>query len=72
VAFFFFFFGALVAIFTKKIFHLTEHMKQHRKDFSTLRKLLIFVGRRKRLLRYLRRTDLERYVTLIRRLQIPD
>jgi len=47
-------------------------MKQHRKDFSTLRKLLIFVGRRKRLLRYLRRTDLERYVTLIRRLQIPD
>ena len=63
---------SLVAVFSKTISHLTEHMKLHRKDFSTLRKLLIIVGKRKRLLRYLRKTDLERYVTLVKRLGLPD
>lgn len=57
-----------VAILTKRINALTEHMKVNKKDFSTRRGLLIMVGRRNRLLSYLRGINMERYKTLIARL----
>lgn len=57
-----------IAILTKRINVLTEHMKSNKKDFSTRRGLLIMVGRRNRLLSYLRGVDMERYKTLIARL----
>lgn len=54
-----------IAILTTRIVHLTEHMKTHRKDFSTQRGLMKMVGNRSALLRYLRNTDVERYQKLI-------
>lgn len=57
-----------IAILTKRINALTEHMKSNKKDFSTRRGLLIMVGRRNRLLSYLRGVDMDRYKTLIARL----
>lgn len=57
-----------VAILTKRINSLTEHMKKNKKDFSTRRGLLILVGRRNRLLTYLRNNDVERYKVLIAKL----
>ncbi len=57
-----------VAVLTEKIQNLTEHMKVHKKDFHTRRGLLVMVGRRRRLLDYLRRKDRSRYDTLIKRL----
>ncbi len=57
-----------VAILTKRINTLTEHMKVNKKDFSTRRGLLIMVGRRNRLLAYVRNNNLERYKALIARL----
>ncbi|MBQ9812045.1 MAG: 30S ribosomal protein S15 [Thermoguttaceae bacterium] len=57
-----------VAILTKKINALTEHMKANKKDFSTRRGLLQMVSSRRRLLDYLKRKDQARYVELIKRL----
>ena len=57
-----------VAIFTDRIIHLTEHCKQHPKDHHTRRGLLQLVGRRKRLLSYLKKVDVARYRSLIERL----
>ena len=57
-----------VAILTKKINALTEHMKQNKRDFSTRRGLLQMVSRRRRLLDYLASKDQSRYVELIKRL----
>jgi small subunit ribosomal protein S15 len=57
-----------VAILTERISHLTEHMKVHSKDFHSQRGLLMLVGRRRRLLNYLRREDVERYRALIAKL----
>lgn len=57
-----------VAILTKRINVLTEHMKSNKKDFSTRRGLLILVGRRNRLLAYLRSCEMKRYENLIARL----
>ncbi len=59
-----------VALLTKKINALTEHMKQNKKDFSTRRGLLQMVSNRRRLLDYLKRKDQSRYVELIKRLGI--
>ena len=59
-----------VALLTKKINALTEHMKQNPKDFSTRRGLLQMVSNRRRLLDYLKRKDQSRYVELIKRLGI--
>ena len=50
-----------VALLTERINHLTEHLRTHRKDHHSRRGLLMMVGRRRRLLRYLERSDLERY-----------
>ncbi len=57
-----------VAVLTKRINTLTEHMKINKKDFSTRRGLLILVGRRNRLLAYVRGKSFDRYKELISRL----
>ena len=53
-----------MAILTERINHLTEHLKVHKKDHHSRRGLLMLVGRRRRLLDYLRRNDVERYRAL--------
>jgi small subunit ribosomal protein S15 len=57
-----------VALLSRRIDELTEHLKTHRKDHHSRRGLLRMVGRRRRLLDYLRREDVERYRALIERL----
>lgn len=57
-----------VALLTSRIQHLTEHMREHKHDFHSRRGLLQMVGRRRRLLKYLQKKDVERYRTLIGRL----
>lgn len=57
-----------VALLTKRIEYLTEHFKVHAKDHHSRRGLLMLVGQRRRLLEYLRTTDVGRYRTLIERL----
>lgn len=59
-----------VALITEQINHLTEHLKVHKKDFTSRRGLLMMVGKRARLLKYLQREDRERYQTLIKKLGI--
>ena len=53
---------------TKRIRDLTEHLKEHKHDHHSRRGLLLLVGRRRRLLQYLQRTDITRYRALIERL----
>lgn len=50
-----------IALLTERINELTEHLRSHRKDHHSRRGLLMLVGKRRRLLRYLERADLERY-----------
>ena len=57
-----------VAILTERIRHLTDHMREHKHDFHTRRGLLKLVGKRRRLLKYLQKKDVERYRALIGRL----
>jgi small subunit ribosomal protein S15 len=57
-----------VALLTKRISDLTEHLKQHKHDHHTRRGLLQLVGRRRRLLKYLEKTDITRYRALIEKL----
>ena len=57
-----------VALLTHRINHLTEHLKEHKHDHHTRRGLLLLVGRRRNLLNYLQRVDIERYRSLIERL----
>ena len=57
-----------VAVLTERINNLTEHFKSHKKDHHSRRGLLILVGRRRRLLDYLKRNDEARYQTLIKKL----
>jgi small subunit ribosomal protein S15 len=59
-----------IALLTNRISHLTEHVQVHKKDHHTRRGLLKLVGTRKRLLRYLKENDFERYRTVIRTLGI--
>ena len=59
---------AQVAMLSKRISDLTEHLKVHRHDHHSRRGLLLLVGRRKRLLKYIEKVDVERYRTLIGRL----
>ena len=59
---------AQVALLTKRITGLTEHLKQHKHDHHSRRGLLLMVGRRRRLLNYLIKVDIERYRSLIQRL----
>ncbi len=57
-----------VAILSERIRNLTEHLKEHKKDFHSRRGLLIMVGQRRRMLDYLKSKDQPRYETLIGRL----
>lgn len=57
-----------VAVLTERIRNLTEHLKTHKKDFHSRRGLLVMVGRRRRLLDYLKRTERPRYDELIEKL----
>ncbi|MBM6546754.1 30S ribosomal protein S15 [Janibacter sp. YIM B02568] len=57
-----------VALLTQRIKDLTEHAREHKHDHHSRRGLLLLVGRRRRLLRYLETTDIERYRSLIKRL----
>lgn len=57
-----------VALLTSRIKELTEHAREHKHDHHSRRGLLLLVGKRKRLLRYLEETDIERYRSLIKRL----
>jgi small subunit ribosomal protein S15 len=54
-----------VALMTERINDLTEHLRTHTKDHHSRRGLLMLVGKRRRLLRYLERSDVERYRTLV-------
>ena len=57
-----------VALLTERINQLTDHLRANRKDHHSRRGLLMLVGKRRRLLNYLQRSDLERYRSLIREL----
>lgn len=57
-----------IALLTKRIIYLTEHFKTHAKDHHSRRGLLLLVGRRRRLLDYLRDIDPQRYRTIVSRL----
>lgn len=57
-----------IALLTKRIEDLTDHFKEHKKDHASRRGLLMMVGQRKRLLRYLKKKDLEGYRALIAKL----
>ena len=57
-----------VALLTQRINDLTEHLRGHKKDHASRRGLLMLVGRRRRFLNYLQRTDLEGYRALVREL----
>ena len=59
-----------VAILTERISNLTEHLKEHKKDFHSERGLMIMVGQRRRLLDYLKRKDQSRYEALIKSLKL--
>ena len=57
-----------IALLTKRINHLTEHLREHKGDHHSRRGLLMLVGRRRRLLNYFQKKDLEGYRSLIREL----
>ena len=57
-----------VALLTERIRYLTDHVKLHKKDHHSRRGLLKLVGQRRRLLKYVKKVDVERYKTLIQRL----
>ena len=57
-----------IALLTERINHLTEHLKVHKKDHHSRRGLLQLVGRRRRLLDYVRKNDVERYRAIIAKL----
>ena len=59
-----------IAILTRRINDLNEHLRVHKKDHHSRRGLLKMVGKRRNLLRYLKNKDIERYRTLIKKLQI--
>lgn len=59
-----------IALFTTRINHLTEHLKNNPKDFNTERSLVMLVGKRKKLLSYLENKDIERYRSIIKKLKL--
>ena len=59
-----------IALFTYRINHLTGHLKANKKDYNTERSLKMLVGKRRRLLDYLTRVDIERYRAIIKELNI--
>lgn len=59
-----------IALFSFRIAHLTEHLKKNRKDYGTQRALISLVGKRRRLLDYLKDRDIERYRAIIKELNL--
>jgi small subunit ribosomal protein S15 len=59
-----------IALLTERINALTEHLRDRRKDFASRRGLLMMVSRRRRLLDYLKRTDPQRYLDMLKRLEL--
>lgn len=59
-----------IAILSRQIVDLTEHLKTHKKDHASRRGLFMMIGQRKGLLNYLQKTDIERYRALIKKLNI--
>ena len=59
-----------IALFTYRINHLTEHLKRNRHDYNTERALVKLVGKRRSLLDYLKKTDINRYREIIKELNI--
>jgi len=59
-----------IALFSHRISHLTEHLKSNKKDFSTQRSLIILVGKRRRLLDYLKERHIERYRHIVKELNL--
>ena len=59
-----------IALFTHRIAHLTQHMKKNKKDHSTQQGLLKLVGKRRKLLNFLHKTDIERYRAIIAELNL--
>jgi len=57
-----------IALFTHRIKHLTEHLKTNRKDFNTERSLVLLVGKRRSLIAYLKKTEINRYRAIIKEL----
>ncbi|MGB1039520.1 MAG: 30S ribosomal protein S15 [Flavobacteriales bacterium] len=63
---------AQIALFTEKIAHLTEYLKSNKKDYNTQRSLVLMVGKRRKLLRYVRNKDIVAYRELIAKVGIRD
>lgn len=61
---------AQIALFTYRINHLTDHLKNNKKDYSTQQGLLRLVGKRRKLLNYLQKTEIERYRSIITELNL--
>ncbi|TYP99508.1 SSU ribosomal protein S15P [Tenacibaculum adriaticum] len=59
-----------IALFTHRINHLTEHLKKNRKDYNTERSLVMMVGKRRSLLDYLKKKEINRYRAIIKELGI--
>jgi len=59
-----------VALFTERVKHLTRHLKENRKDYSTQRSLQLMVGKRRKLLDYLKRKNIIEYRELIQELKL--
>ena len=61
---------AQISLFTQKIQHLTSHLQTYKKDLATERSLVMMVGKRRKLLDYLKEKDIERYRVIIKKLKI--
>lgn len=59
-----------IALFSYRIDHLTQHLKENRKDFNTQQALIKLVGKRRSLLNYLKHKDIERYRSIIKELKL--
>ncbi|MCW3071025.1 MAG: ribosomal protein [Bacteroidetes bacterium] len=59
-----------IALFSHRILHLTSHLQSNKKDFGTQRALLNLVGKRRSLLDYLKKTDIERYRAVVKKLDL--
>jgi small subunit ribosomal protein S15 len=59
-----------IALLSKRITHLTEHLKTHRKDFHSRRGLLMMAAKRRKLLDYLKRKNLDRYQAIVQKLSL--
>jgi small subunit ribosomal protein S15 len=59
-----------IALFSFRISHLTEHLKRNKKDYNTQRSLIRLVGKRRSLLDYLHKTDINRYRAIVKELEL--